>query len=101
MGRHGNARRNYTDDIRILVDTTWNQRLLEHIAVLPLCPDNTDIMILQPAFTSNLDAALALQASKLRPKAVMGLTGSTNAAIQAKTVCSSPTTYKMFPFILS
>ena len=72
-----NARRLYADNITVLVDLVWAENntgtYLDYAAVLPLCPDDTDLMILQQSATQGLDAALALQASQLRPKAVMGL----------------------------
>ena len=72
-----NARRAGHDPIVTVVDTAWNMSAtmsyLDYAAVLPLCPDGTDVMMLQGAIDSGTAVAEALASSQLRPKAVIGL----------------------------
>ena len=71
-----NARRKYSDNISVVVDTVWERTALDYsnyTAALAACPDNVDLMVLSTDDDDGLDAALALQASQLRPKAVIGL----------------------------
>ena len=71
-----NARRHGTDEVTLLVDAIWARTALDYdkyTAALAACPDNVDLMVLSASDTDGLDAALALQASQLGPKAVIGL----------------------------
>ena len=72
-----NERRAGHDPIVTVVDTAWNMSatmsFLDYAAVLPQCPDGTDVMLLQGASSSGLAVAEALASSRLRPKAVIGL----------------------------
>ena len=75
--RAENDRRVGLEPISILVDLTWNMSLfngyLDYASALTSCPDDTDVMLLQGSSTSGLAVAQALAASRLRPKAVIGL----------------------------
>ena len=72
-----NARRGNADNITVLVDAVWSQAVTgtyeDYVAYLNLCPDGVDVMLLQDASLASLDAALALSASLLRPRAVLGI----------------------------
>ena len=71
-----NKRRNGTDPVTLLVDTLWARTALDYsnyTAALAACPDNVDVMVLLSSDSDGLDSVLALQASELRPKAVIGL----------------------------
>ena len=71
-----NARRNHTDNVTILVDSSWydpGPGYDNYTVALSLCRDGVDLMVLVTSDSDKLDAALALEASQLRPKAVIGL----------------------------
>jgi hypothetical protein len=76
-----NARRLNMDPIVILLDTQWDMTVtggyMDYAAAFMACPDNSDVMLLQGASTSGLAVAQALAASRLRPKAVIGLNPAT------------------------
>ena len=71
-----NARRNNTDDIDVLLDGVWTSTPIgysNYTDALAACPDGVDLMVLLASDSDGYDAVLALQASQLRPKAVLGL----------------------------
>ena len=71
-----NARRQYQDNITVIVDAIWSRDACDfdnYTGALSACPDNVDLMMLSPSDSDGMDAALALRASQLRPKAVLGL----------------------------
>ena len=43
------------------------------LPVLLLCPDDVDVMVMQPNSDSGVDIALTLALSQLRPRVAMGL----------------------------
>jgi hypothetical protein len=72
-----NARRAGLDNITVWVDMIWGQGVtgtyFDYAADLLLCPDNTDVMLLQGGSDTGFDVISALQVSQLRPKSVLGL----------------------------
>ena len=72
-----NARRGNTDNITVYVDGLWAANVtggyVDYVPYLSACPDGVDVMLLQDANMLSLDVALALTASQLRPRAVLGI----------------------------
>ena len=72
-----NARRGNTDNITVYVDARWYYNATgtykDYVPYLSACPDGVDVMLLQDANMLSLDVALALTASQLRPRAVLGI----------------------------
>ena len=72
-----NTRRNHTNDITVYVDTVWQYNstgtYADYVPYLAACPDGVDVMLLQDDNLMSLDVALALTASQLRPRAVLGI----------------------------
>ena len=71
-----NARRNGSEPVQLLIDSIWRRTALDYnnyTEALVACPPGVDLMVLSTSDTDGLDAVLALEASQLRPKAVLGL----------------------------
>ena len=72
-----NARRGNTDNITVYVDGMWAANVTgtyeDYVPYLSSCPDGVDLMLLQDGSTTTMNAQLALKASRLRPRAALGL----------------------------
>ena len=75
-----NARRLHADNITVYVDGVWAANVTgtyeDYVPYLSACPDGVDVMLLQDSNELTLDVALALTASQLRPRAVLGINPS-------------------------
>ena len=96
-----NARRGHADNITVYVDGVWAANVTgtyaDYVPYLAACPDGVDLMLLQDGSTTTVNAQLALKASRLRPKAAIGLDpestllGSASATLDAAGwTCSIP-----------
>ena len=84
-----NARRGVgVDPIRVYADVTWSMNVtgtyLDYAATMSAtCPNGVDVMVLQDGSDTDLNVALALTASQLKPKAAMGLSYQNQVVLAA------------------
>ena len=82
-----NVRRG-VEPITVYADVTWSMNVtgtyVDYAAImLTNCPDGVDVMVLQDGSQTDLNVVLALTASQLKPKAVMGISYQNSVVLAA------------------